>query len=188
MGTNFYAILPIKQETKDKFYKLVKNISSNNIDDIKWDLYDLQEELDTYKIHLGKRSYGWSFLWDLNELEYYEPTLNSIKNFIENNKAIIKNEYGEEFTWDQFINKEIGDSMTVHTTTKVINGVSQPHKYDCFKTYYESHPNESNKTYMTSENFKMIDKLKGYEGTLDERFPEYFNKDGMRFALFTQFS
>ena len=183
MGTNFYAILPVKQETKDKFYELAERVSNSNLDDIKWDLFELQEELDTYKVHLGKRSYGWAFLWDLNNLKYYEPTLESIKEFIDKNNATIQNEYGESFTWDQFINDEIGECMKVHTT--IIDGKER--RYDCSRTYHESHKTELVKGYMTSESIKMEDKLQSYKGNLDSEYAEYFNEDGMRFALFTDF-
>ncbi len=183
MGTNFYAILPVKQETKDKFYKLAERVSNNNLDDVKWDLFDLQEELDTYKIHLGKRSYGWAFLWDLNNLKYYEPTLESIKEFIDKNNATIQNEYSESFTWEQFINDEIGECMKVHTA--MIDGKER--RYDCSRTYHESHKTEIAGGYRTSESEKMEDKLKNYKGNLDAEYAEYFNEDGMRFALFTNF-
>lgn len=62
------------------------------------------------EIHLGKRSSGWQFCWEAHP-EYYEDNLQSIKKFLSKDNIVIYNEYGEEFTLDQFIKKEIGKAM-----------------------------------------------------------------------------
>lgn len=61
-------------------------------------------------IHIGKRSYGWRFLWDAHEFRYFEPNEDSIYEFL--NSGIIKDEYGREFTYKEFMDGEVGDSLT----------------------------------------------------------------------------
>ena len=107
MGTNFYAVLPVKKRTTNKLRELADKLDAGQNVDIEGEMYDINQDLKCHEVHLGKRSCGWTFLWDANDLKYYEPTLASIKKFIDDNHAKIIDEYGEEFTWDQFINDEI---------------------------------------------------------------------------------
>ena len=119
MGTNFYC-KRINQEKRDelklKFNELYEELLKS-IDDVYsnfktilnnfiWDNENLEQE-----IHLGKRSYGWQFLWDYHNGIYFQPTLKSIKEFLSQDGIVIYNEYGEKFTLDQFINEEVGPSL-----------------------------------------------------------------------------
>lgn len=178
MGTNFYAILPVKKVTKDRFYELAELIDKNKVDLAIYSLYDLSEELKTYKVHLGKRSYGWAFLWDLNELKYYGPELKAIEKFIKDNKATIEDEYGNTFTWDQFINDEIGKSLHIHTET-LPNG--EERRYDSSATY-----KDGSSYYMFPQYAEIRYKLEAYEGSIQKG--EFITPDNIRFALFTDFS
>lgn len=99
MGTNFYAIIPVKQRIADKLKKLSnKVVNGTDIDSYTDELKNIQKEISECQVHLGKRSCGWAFCWDANNLKYYKPSLISIKKFIKDNNAIIQNEYGEEFS------------------------------------------------------------------------------------------
>ena len=119
MGTNFYAILPMKKKTTNKLRELADKLEDTSQKvNVENELYEIGEELKDHKVHLGKRSCGWAFLWDANNLKYYEPILASIKKFIDDNNGTIVNEYGEKFTWDEFINDEIGNSL--HPSTEPI--------------------------------------------------------------------
>ena len=118
MGTNFYAIIPVKQRIADKLKKLSNElVNGTDIDSYKDELKNIQKEISECQVHLGKRSCGWSFCWDANNLKYYKPSLISIKEFIKENNAIIQNEYGEEFSWEQFIKDEIGYCLYVGEKT-----------------------------------------------------------------------
>lgn len=130
MGTNFYFIPKISDEAVDNILIKAKKLDKNrNYSDVK-DLYnELQDVLDT-EIHLGKRSCGWQFLWNHNDLKYYKPDLKSIKKFLEESEGIIYDEYGDSYTVEQFFNEEIKDYLykdSNHTDAK---------------TYIKEHPNE----------------------------------------------
>lgn len=124
MGTNFYCKKLDKKHRKefsDDLNELSQYITYN-IDNIELDLVekvkefiesnsDLEEE-----IHLGKRSYGWQFLWDYHNGKYFKPNLESIKNFLSQDNIAIYNEYGEHFTVDQLFNDELNNSLYKDST------------------------------------------------------------------------
>lgn len=118
MGTNFYCKHKIPEHKRKAFIDKVNTLSAKLIEESKKEvsdfepiLYDFKDhidsEFDTKEIHLGKRSYGWQFLWDYHNGLYFQPTLKSIKEFLSNKDLIIYNEYGEMFTLDQFFNNEL---------------------------------------------------------------------------------
>jgi hypothetical protein len=113
MGTNYYRI-PSEQEMESRKTKLVELI--NNIDvspgnigiDFKtipiknsqsslslWDQFT-----EDVKIHLGKKSIGWKFLWNFNNKKFYKDK-ESLLNFIRSGRVI--NEYNEEIGVEEFI-------------------------------------------------------------------------------------
>ena len=97
MGTNFYAVLPVKKKVTKNLERAIELINDDpyNVDVIELAINDSLEEVRTNQIHLGKRSSGWVFDWDANDLKYYEPVLESIKKFVEANNACIMDEYGK---------------------------------------------------------------------------------------------
>lgn len=56
-------------------------------------------------IHIGKRSAGWQFLWNANNFQYFKPNSKSLKKWLQSGEIV--DEYGESFTYEQFINDEI---------------------------------------------------------------------------------
>lgn len=94
MGTNFYLRKKLSQKEKE--------IAKQYIEENK---YDEVREILSEDIHIGKRSAGWKFLWDAHYFEYFEPTKESLFDWLESGQII--DEYGEEFTFDQFINDEL---------------------------------------------------------------------------------
>ena len=212
MGTNFYAILPVKKKTTNKLRELADKLEDTSQKvNVENELYEIGEELKDHEVHLGKRSCGWAFLWDANNLKYYEPTLASIKKFIDDNHAKIQDEYGEKFTWDEFINDEIGNSL--HPSTEPItttDGLKELHMdidrinyidneyfsknlpyyhYCTSKTYYEMYPNERR---WYDRYYDYDKRLRQYakDGEIDGNYSDFItNSDGgLRFALFTDFS
>ena len=178
MGTDFYAVLPVKKKVTKNLEKAIELINNTpyDIDAIEAEIFDVKEEISKNRIHLGKRSCGWVFNWDANELKYYEPVLESIKNFIYSNHAWIVDENGNKYTWDKFINDEIGDVL----------------KYDCgcftSKKYYEQYP--EHRMPFTREYQKEIDMFKKYamNNTIEPKYYDFITKEGLRFALYTDFS
>lgn len=213
MGTNFYAIIPVKKRTTNKLRELADKLEDTSRKvNVENELYEIGEELKDHEIHLGKRSCGWAFLWDANNLKYYEPTLASIKKFIEDNNGKIVNEYGEKFTWDEFINDEIGNSLHPSETPIrnidelkeqynmpdfMINSINSdlfsknlPYYHYCTsKTYYEMYPTESKYNYGCSDYDRRFEKY-AKDGVIDSKYTDFVtnNDGGLRFSLFTDFS
>lgn len=124
MGTNFYC-KKLNKKRRKEFSDSLNELSqyiTYNIDNTELDLVekvkefiesnsDLEEE-----IHLGKRSYGWQFLWDYHNGKYFKPNLESIKNFLSQDDIVIYDEYGEHFTVDQLFNDELNNSLYKDST------------------------------------------------------------------------
>lgn len=206
MGTNFYAVLPVKKRKTNKLRELADKLDAGQNVDIEGEMYDISQDLKCHEIHLGKRSYGWAFLWDANDLKYYEPTLESIKKFIDNNNAKIIDEYGVEFTWDQFINDEI--KRCLYPSVKPITTVDELKKlnydegrikcikdelfakglpyyqYCTSKTYEEMYPHSLEPCLLGISKFIKYAK----DDTIDKKYSDFITKEGLRFALFTDFS
>ena len=120
MGMNYYARRIPTKEDKANLYKrvselpskdeLVQMIDENRIEELRNVIedafYDIPKLCDAArkKVHLGKNSYGWQFLWASNP-DYYENTLESIKKFATTPGWEIVNEENEVFTWDAFIDR-----------------------------------------------------------------------------------
>lgn len=211
MGTNFYAIIPVKKRTTNKLRKLADKLEDTSQKvNVENELYEIGEELKDHEVHLGKRSCGWAFLWDANDLKYYEPTLASIKKFIDDNNGKIVDEYGSKFTWEQFINDEIGNSLHPSEAITTIDGLKELHmdidrinyidneyfsknlpyyQYCTSKTYYEMYPNERS-WYDGYYNYDKRLRQYAKDGEIDGNYSDFItNSDGgLRFALFTDFS
>ena len=209
MGTNFYAILPIKKRTTNKLRELADKLDASQNINIDNELHNIQKELKDHEIHLGKRSFGWAFLWDHNNLKYYEPTLESIKKFIDDNNAKIVDEYDREFTWDEFINDEIAKclypSIKPITTVEELEEAcinidlieyikenylskNRPYyRYCTSKTYYKMHPDEKNFNYVYGDYDQRLIKYT-YDTIINGNYSDFITKEGLRFALFTDFS
>ena len=206
MGTNFYVVLPVKKRTTNKLRELADKLDAVQYIDAEGEMYDIIQDLKCHEIHLGKRSYGWAFLWDANDLKYYEPTLASIKKFIDDNHAKIIDEYGEEFTWEQFINDEIKRCLypsikpitTVDELKKIgydkdrikcikdelfSNGIPY-YQYCTSKTYGEMYPGSFDQCNWNISKFVEYAK----DDTIDKNYSDFITKEGLRFALFTDFS
>ena len=94
MGTNYYAIRKLPRSIKGKLCELLEN-----------DLYDEAKSLfnDNYeKIHIGKNSSGWKFLFNYNNFKYYDLNKESIDKFLRKEDIILCNEYKENINIDEF--------------------------------------------------------------------------------------
>lgn len=178
MGTNFYAVLPIKKKFSNKLREIADKMDNDpkyghSVDN---DLYEFKEELKNQVVHLGKRSGGWVFDWDGNDMKYYVPNLKSIKNFIDTSHAIIIDEYEQEYTWDEFINEELDGVL--YDTPELLNGQRYYNKYPEHRTSYCRNYEKAISMYRRYAKGKFI----------DPNYHDFITKDGLRFALFTDFS
>lgn len=124
MGTNFYArIIPKEEDIKwiQKEIELYLSGKELEIND------DILEDA-VKKIHLGKRSCGWQFLWQANP-KYYQDNLESIKEFLSREDVIIYNEYDDRFTVDEFLGNEIGRYL-YNDPEYFMNGRQYAEKYN----------------------------------------------------------
>lgn len=147
MGTNFYCRYKIPEHKRKAFIDKVNTLSANLIEESKKELPYFESILDDFKdyidsefntkeIHLGKRSYGWQFLWDYHNGLYFQPTLKSIEEFLSNEDLIIYNEYREIFTLDQFFNDELAGCL--YKDEKHSDGYEDPSIGDWHKHYFIS--------------------------------------------------
>jgi hypothetical protein len=143
MGTNFYLKKRLSQKKKDELIKYIQT-----------DLYDkIVDELPK-SIHIGKRSYGWKFLWDANEFKYFKPTKESLERFLKS--GLIFDEYGQQFSYEEFIENEVGKSLD--------------QGYD-YENYHKDHPEE-------------IDSFWAYRKYTIEHFRHQFGLDVNDFGEF----
>lgn len=109
MSTNFYLKrIPTEEETKRIVDKIKSEATTENLKNILDEaLYEATEAAKS--IHLGKRSGGWRFNWELWGNKYYQCSLDSIREFVESRMRdgwFIVDEYRNKYDWDGFI-KEI---------------------------------------------------------------------------------
>lgn len=192
MSTNYYALLPVKKSTTDRLRKLADDLETciDNARDAESILFEVREEVRECKVHLGKYSSGWSFLWDANHCKYYKLTLEGIKEFIDDNHAIIVDEHGQRYSWGDFINREIGEAMTTHGPTKRVIGriTYDDWWYNSHRTYAEKHPEENHYSVAIPKEDVEMFKYFARDGFVDEKYNEFHNDEGMRFATYSDFS
>jgi hypothetical protein len=112
MSTNYYRI-PKANEVRIKYLDLVERINDLDIwspDNImnefsyiekgfeRWSPWDVF--IDGLKIHIGKRSSGWKFLWNFQDNKFYTNKEELFK-FIRSGRVV--DEYGELQDTEEFI-------------------------------------------------------------------------------------
>lgn len=204
MGTNFYALIPIHKRNIDAMegaiytlegllkklredVKVLRNIKefSNTLSD------EIENTEKQSKIHLGKRSIGWAFLWDVQAIGIKEDdfSLESLHKWLLDNNAIIIDEYGEQFNYDEFMKDEIGyclypskepltlqklkeASLSIELKEYIKREYFQKgipyYKYCTAETYYKMYPKEKHCDFNVAS--------------------DCINKHGLRIAKFTDFS
>ena len=158
MGTNFYAVIPVKKRDKEKAKKLIDENKFSESADLLKDI--------TKEIHLGKRSAGWKFLFNANLGKYYELTREGINKFFAKNNVIIKDEYGVEYTAEEFWENEIGKFLEKG--------------YD-LESYYNDNPDEVSPYFSYSRSIPS--ELKKYN---PNKYGEFYS-DGLRFTITEDF-
>jgi hypothetical protein len=82
MGTNYYAIPLATYEVKQQIKMAVDDNDFNTA-----------KNLLPERVHIGKSSGGWQFLFNLNEEKYYKDHRESIEGFL--NRCQIVDEYND---------------------------------------------------------------------------------------------
>lgn len=122
MGTNFYFIPKMSDEdVQDILLSAKKLAESKDYSDLEKLKHRIHRVVTA--IHLGKRSAGWQFLWNHNDLKYYNPDLKSIQKFLQYTEGTIKDDYGQVYTYEEFF-KEIKDCLYEdddHMTAKIFS-------------------------------------------------------------------
>ena len=122
MGTNFYARIIPQESDKQALIEAINNDQPDLVEELTQKLYGTRNEYTGQgsRIHLGKRSGGWKFLWNPNVIkvwdsdacEYahnyvYPLTKEGIMKFVMRDDVVITDEYGE--VWDnwEFFNEAL---------------------------------------------------------------------------------
>ena len=168
MGTNYYRKRIL---TEDEINKLTSDfrhcISSNT------DIDEFKSELDevTKHVHICKISYGWKVNFDHNWGEYYELNRNSITKFLSEENSYICDEYGDRYTVDEFwavVDSHNANPKNIYTS----------------ELYDEEQRKQGKYVY---------DYCSEYRSKVKEIFDidtvnSDFESDGLRFAVFDNFS
>lgn len=93
MGTNFYLKKKLSSNLKEQVKEFLDNDDYESVKDI----------LDSVEpIHIGKRSYGWKFLWNVNNFNYYRPVEKEVYEWLKNSGEIV-DEYDNKYDFEDFI-------------------------------------------------------------------------------------
>ena len=158
MGTNFYL--------RKKLSAKEKELAKQYIDE---DKHDELKQLIPEDIHIGKRSGGWKFLWDAHFFEYFEPTKESLFDWLESGQII--DEYGDEFTFDQFINDELKGWLD---------------KGHDLLSYYDTYPKEKAYLNYESRNRYFYQRCPDFKEYIND-YGEFYIED-LRFTISEDFS
>lgn len=134
MGTNYYLKKNLNSEDKLRLIKDIINDEEN--------AEDIQELLKSKYVHIGKQSWGWKFLFDANNFKYFSPDLQSIEEFL--SSGIIEDEYGKEYTKEEFLNKIAKEGFTLESYFEELQslGVNVRDKCIEFELEYGIRPND----------------------------------------------
>ena len=95
MGTNYYMK---RIPTEDDIQKITELTKQRMFDE----LQEYVNEMNA-NIHIGKRSGGWKFLFNHQDGKYFDPQYQeSLKAWLNEPHYRIVDEYGEEFTFEEF--------------------------------------------------------------------------------------
>lgn len=140
MGTNYFVIIKPPKDVQDYFKnRVLSQLEICNYNEAIRQLTDMTKlaGYDNNKVHIGKRSNGWKFRFNHNNLQYYNLTRESISNFIAENYLI--DEYGARIDPDHFwelvdINYDLQDNESYCETT-----ATPPEDLNVSKYYDEFH-------------------------------------------------
>lgn len=95
MSTNYYIIRKITEDKKKEFHNMIDN---EQYEELQVALSIFEKE---NKIHIGKSSYGWKFLFNSNNFKFFEKNAESLWRFIKNNENDLYDEYGRKISYEE---------------------------------------------------------------------------------------
>ena len=180
MGTNFYARIIPQESDKQALIEAINNDQPDLVEELTQKLYGTRNEYigQGSRIHLGKRSSGWKFLWNPNVVKVWDSdtcdmvynyvyplTKEGIMKFVMRDDVVITDEYGE--VWDnwEFFNEAL------NWCKDGLDGKE-----------YQTNPKYDAGTYYPSPERDNFWRELGYE-------PEYYDfySDGLRFSTSVEF-
>ena len=94
MGTNYYGKKMLKTE-EINIENVILKLRNNEIEDAKSILDGLVKKT---KIHIGKTSCGWKFIFNGNDMKF--DSINDFKDFLKGFE--ITSEYGNSYSFEEF--------------------------------------------------------------------------------------
>jgi hypothetical protein len=111
MGMNYYALKTVPVSRK-KYAKQIKALAdSGDFDSINEIIREYNSKIEANKVHLGKSSIGWKFIFNHNFWDYYDYTEESIRAFMNDCWAIVDEEdkpISVSCFWEKVHNKADG--------------------------------------------------------------------------------
>lgn len=154
--------------TEDDIQKINELTTQRLFDELQNYVTEMNEE-----IHIGKRSGGWKFLFNHQDGKYFDPQhQESLKAWLDNPFYKIVDEYGEEYTFEEFW------QMTREWDANPRN------KWD--STSYNEYERSQGKYYDTSCSRDVANRIYEMFGVR----PLYYDfwLDGLRYSTSTEFS
>ena len=183
MGTNYYRVNIPTEDDKIAMHRCIdegrikseKTGWSSEDENIPDALEDIINRC-TEEVHICKMSFGWKTCFDHNWGKYYKPNRESLEKFLQTPNTVIKDEYGKIIPYDEFW-------KDVNTRDNLIR--KDGRKPFTAKTYREwERENSSNHPdYFCKEDRNRCEKEFGVFCDDDD-----FEVDGLRFAVFSDFS
>lgn len=135
MGTNYYAVKRVSDIDKENIISLIREnklVSANEM---------LNDLVTSHRIHIGKSSYGWKFVFNHNNEKYYDLNRDSIDKFLRLDDVILYDEYNREVSINEFWTfvdlKESGlDNKTYYLREGNADIYSCNERYKNFKIEY----------------------------------------------------
>lgn len=179
MGTNFYLKHIVTEEDIQKLHKLVDERRFTSEWDHEDDPYDSVQNvinLITDEIHICKRSGGWHICFDHNWGKYWQPSRKSLEEWTRKPGFKIIDEYGTEFTAEQFW-KEM-DDWEADIGTGWGTDLLDSEKYQKVRE-----AKGERREYLCTEDIEKVERLFGIKTRYND-----FTVDNLRFAVYSDFS
>lgn len=171
MGTNYYRMKKITENERQSLHDKLNEFLDNKCND-----WELTETLDDFKkghaIHICKISRGWQVCFDHNWGKYYNPNRKSLEKFLTEKDTYIEDEYGRIIEYDDFWN-----IIETHNKDPFNKWTSKSY------TEFEKSKGIHIKSYC-SDDIKKCGEIFGVDTNGDNDF----NIDGLRFAVYSDFS
>lgn len=185
MGTNYYVQKRLTEAQRADIQGIFDSFLNGDFRAGR-NLKDIIDDV-AVEIHIGKSSRGWQFLWDHNDCKYYQPTMASIEKFVtEQCGGIVIDEYGDKFTWEEFLTKELGHAK--------IYGSPEHHDSDAHEKWVLDAPidglcvTEVSKRIAGEYLSRPIYDIYISGRTYKTRGHDFHSRDGLRISVHTDFS